>query len=155
MVNNKNKLIIDWLKTYSPFSQMLISFNALNAQFKNNQISLNTVSRDEVIKAYTNGDYMKEYQFAIALYLPYDNNGNSKVNIDKMIDIEKFILWVREQNLKRNFPFETAFYMEPATNLPQLASLENHLAKYLIQFKVKYLDDFTSVTNNEIYTGGI
>lgn len=93
-------------------------------------------------KKYVCGHGIKNYDFAI-VYTGLQDDGTSKNNVQEMFNAEKFMLWIDEQNKKKNFPcFDGAqvLSIENLQNQPTFSGVSTNgaLAKYMMQIRVRY-----------------
>lgn len=138
-MTNKHKVVLDYLSNY-PDIKSFLYFNTSLEEL--NHTSVNTITSDYFEQKYLRGG-IKNYDFAITFIGQYDT-GTSDVNINQIFDLEKFMLWIDEQNKNKNFPeFEDGevISIENLQNEPSFSGINEtgNLAKYMFQIRIKYL----------------
>lgn len=138
-MTNKHKVVLDYLSNY-PDIKSFLYFNTSLEEL--NHTSVNTITSDYFEQKYLRGG-IKNYDFAITFIGQYDT-GTSDVNVNQIFDLEKFMLWIDEQNKNKNFPeFEDreVISIENLQNEPSFSGINEtgNLAKYMFQIRIKYL----------------
>ncbi|MFR4986981.1 MAG: hypothetical protein ACLUCH_06255 [Lachnospirales bacterium] len=138
-MTNKHKVVLDYLSNY-PDIKSFLYFNTSLEEL--NHTSVNTITSDYFEQKYLRGG-IKNYDFAITFIGQYDT-GTSDVNVNQIFDLEKFMLWIDEQNKNKNFPeFEDGevISIENLQNEPSFSGINEtgNLAKYMFQIRIKYL----------------
>lgn len=138
-MTNKHKVVLDYLSNY-PDIKSFLYFNTSLEEL--NHTSVNTITSDYFEQKYLRGG-IKNYDFAITFIGQYDT-GTSDININQIFDLEKFMLWIDEQNKNKNFPeFEVGevISIENLQNEPSFSGINEtgNLAKYMFQIRIKYL----------------
>lgn len=138
-MTNKHKVVLDYLSNY-PDIKSFLYFNTSLEEL--NHTSVNTITSDYFEQKYLRGG-IKNYDFAITFIGQYDT-GTSDININQIFDLEKFMLWIDEQNKNKNFPeFEDGevISIENLQNEPSFSGINEtgNLAKYMFQIRIKYL----------------
>lgn len=139
-MDNKHKIILEWLSTYPALEEYLF-FNSTREEINNT--SINTVVSDTWETRYLRDTGIKNYDFAVTMMKYYDD-GTNENNIEEFFDVQKFMIWIDEQNKIKNFPiFEKGevISIENLQNIPNLAGISEDeiLAKYMFQIRIKYL----------------
>ena len=130
-MTNKHKVVLDYLSNY-PDIKSFLYFNTSLEEL--NHTSVNTITSDY---------FEQNYDFAVTFIGQYDT-GTSDININQIFDLEKFMLWIDEQNKNKNFPeFEDGevISIENLQNQPSFSGINEtgNLAKYMFQIRIKYL----------------
>lgn len=138
-MTNKHKVVLDYLSNY-PDIKSFLYFNTNVEEL--NHTSVNTITSDYFEQKYLRGG-IKNYDFAVTFIGQYDT-GTSDININQIFDLEKFMLWIDEQNKNKNFPeFEDGevISIENLQNEPSFSGINEtgNLAKYMFQIRIKYL----------------
>lgn len=138
-MTNKHKVVLDYLSNYPDIKSFLYFNTSLEGL---NHTSVNTITSDYFEQKYLRGG-IKNYDFAITFIGQYDT-GTSDVNVNQIFDLEKFMLWIDEQNKNKNFPeFEDGevISIENLQNEPSFSGINEtgNLAKYMFQIRIKYL----------------
>ncbi len=138
-MTNKHKVVLDYLSNY-PDIKSFLYFNTSLEEL--NHTSVNTITSDYFEQKYLRGG-IKNYDFAVTFIGQYDT-GTSDININQIFDLEKFMLWIDEQNKNKNFPeFEDGevISIENLQNEPSFSGINEtgNLAKYMFQIRIKYL----------------
>nr|DAZ33229.1 MAG TPA: Minor capsid protein from bacteriophage [Caudoviricetes sp.] len=138
-MTNKHKVVLDYLSNY-PDIKSFLYFNTSLEEL--NHTSVNTITSDYFEQKYLRGG-IKNYDFAVTFIGQYDT-GTSDININQIFDLEKFMLWIDEQNKNKNFPeFEDGevISIENLQNQPSFSGINEtgNLAKYMFQIRIKYL----------------
>lgn len=138
-MENYNKAIMEYLSTY-PDIQTFPFFNSSTESVGNTSIVTNYGST--WVKRYQRNHGKKAYDFAI-IYMGQQDSGTSDINANEMFNAEKFMLWIDEQNEKKNFPdFSGAkvLSIENLQNQPNFAGVNEagNVAKYMMQVRVIY-----------------
>lgn len=139
-MENKHKIVLEWLSTYPELEQYLF-FNATREELNNT--SMNTVVSDTWETRYIRDKGIKNYDFAITMMKYYDD-GTNENNTEELFDVQKFMIWIEEQNKIKNFPiFEEGevISVENLQNIPNLAGISEDeiLVKYIFQIRLKYI----------------
>lgn len=139
-MENKHKIVLEWLSTYPELEQYLF-FNATREELNNT--SMNTVVSDTWETRYIRDKGIKNYDFAITMMKYYDD-GTNENNTEELFDVQKFMIWIEEQNKIKNFPiFEEGevISVENLQNIPNLAGISEDeiLVKYMFQIRLKYI----------------
>ena len=138
-MTNKHKVVLDYLSNY-PDIKSFLYFNTSLEEL--NHTSVNTITSDYFEQKYLRGG-IKNYDFAVTFIGQYDT-GTSDININQIFDLEKFMLWIDEQNKNKNFPeFQDGevISIENLQNEPSFSGINEtgNLAKYMFQIRIKYL----------------
>lgn len=138
-MENYNKAIMDYLSTY-PDIKTFPFFNFSTESIGNTSIATNYGTT--WVKRYQRDHGVKAYDFAI-IYMGKQDSGTSDINAEEMFNAEKFMLWIEEQNKKKNFPvFDGArvLRIENLQNQPNFAGVSEagNVAKYMMQIRVLY-----------------
>lgn len=138
-MTNKHKVVLDYLSNY-PDIKSFLYFNTSLEEL--NHTSVNTITSDYFERKYLRGG-IKNYDFAVTFIGQYDT-GTSDINVNQIFDLEKFMLWIDEQNKNKNFPeFEDGevISIENLQNEPSFSGINEtgNLAKYMFQIRIKYL----------------
>lgn len=139
-MENKHKIVLEWLSTYSELEQYLF-FNATREELNN--ASMNTVVSDTWETRYIRDKGIKNYDFAVTM-MKYYYDGTNENNTEELFDVQKFMIWIEEQNKIKNFPiFEEGevISVENLQNIPDLAGISEDeiLVKYMFQIRLKYI----------------
>lgn len=139
-MENKHKIVLEWLSTYPELEQYLF-FNTTREELNNT--SMNTVVSDTWETRYIRDKGIKNYDFAITMMKYYDD-GTNENNTEELFDVQKFMIWIEEQNKIKNFPiFEEGevISVENLQNIPNLAGISEDeiLVKYMFQIRLKYI----------------
>lgn len=138
-MDNKHKAVLEYLSQY-PELKSYLYFNTNKEQ--KNHTSINTTTSDYYFKKYFMGG-IKHYDLAVVIMKNYDI-GTSELNIDEMFDVQKFMLWIDEQNKIKSYPkFENLeiLSIENLQNEPTFSGVNEsgNIAKYMFQIRIKYL----------------
>lgn len=139
-MENKHKIVLEWLSAY-PGLQQYLFFNSSREEI--GDTSMNTVVSDTWETRYLRDRGIKNYDFAVSM-MKYYNDGTNENNTEELFDVQKFMLWIEEQNKIKNFPiFEEGevISIENLQNIPDLAGISEDeiLVKYMFQIRIKYI----------------
>ena len=136
---SKNEAIVEYLKQY-PGLRHFLYFNTATNTVGN--ISIQTVYSDEWEEQDITGHGTKRYDFAI-VFMTQQDQGTTYKNVVKMDDVQAFMDWIREQDKKKNFPDfgdSEVYSIENVQNMPNLATANESVAKYMFQCRVRYYE---------------
>lgn len=135
----KNEAMVEYLKQYPGLRSFLYFNTATNAI---GNISVQTEYSDEWEEQDITGHGTKRYDFAIIFMTP-QVQGTSYTNVAEMDGVQEFMDWIREQDEQKNFPDFGAcevFSIENLQNMPNLATSNESVAKYMFQCRVRYYE---------------
>lgn len=139
-MKNKHKAVLNWLANY-PELQSFLYFNTVKEELE--FTSVNTITNETIEKEFY-GSVIKNYDFALVMMKSYDT-GTSDINVDELFNVEQFMLWIKEQNKEKKFPyFESADILEIKNlqNEPTFSGISQagDVAKYMVQIRIRYLE---------------
>lgn len=139
MAENKHSAMWDWVYSCSELSDLFFAFS----QNLNGSAVLVPMAKERIVKEYLDGSSIRNYDFSLVLYKPANAEvPNSTENVDIMVDVEKVMGWVDEQNKNRNFPIFpdgcTVQKVENLQNMPTIAGMDETGAKFMFACKVIY-----------------
>jgi len=140
MAKNKHSAMWDWVYNCSELSDLFFAFS----QNLNGSAVLVPMAKERTVKEYLDGSSIRNYDFSLVLYKPVNAEvPNSTENVDIMVDVEKVMDWVDEQNKSRNFPSFpqgcTVQKVENLQNMPTIAGMDETGAKYMFSCRVTFL----------------
>ena len=142
MAESKHQAVKEYLepKVYELAGKLNFNFSPESPD----SFAIVTEYSGKVVKSYINGDYLKEYAFAVVIVKTYSTE-NDDLNIEAMDFAQGFMDWLDEQNRNKEFPeFDgcEVVSIENLQNMPNLAAVnpEEGLARYQIQGRIRYLE---------------
>ena len=136
---SKHEAMVEYLKQYPGLTSFLYFNTAANVA---GNISVQTVYSDEWEEQDITGHGTKRYDFAIIFMAPQDP-GTSRNNVVQMEDAQAFMDWIQEEDEQKNYPyFEDCevYSIENLQNMPNLATANDKVAKYMFQCRVRYYE---------------
>lgn len=136
---NKHEKVLDYLRQY-PESPMFFNINV----YEDNNISVNTVANENIVKEYIDGTKEKQYDFAMVFINSFSAVPYSNENTEYIFNAEQFMEWIDEQEQLKNYPDfgENCFnyHISNLQNMPAIAEQSEELTKYMFQIRITYTE---------------
>jgi len=141
MTVDKEKALQEWAST-NPFLTDRLMFDYLGGHDGN--CSISPMFSDAIIKAYINGDRIREYPFALQVMFAVSDTTDN-VNTDNMFTLRQWQDWINGQEAEKNYPDFgddcMIYQLENLNNMPAMAMrYENNMAKYQFFAKFTYYE---------------
>ena len=135
---DKNKAVFEWLKSCPVFDKLFFNFGTA----EDGGANFIPIPSDYTVKTDIFGFETKHYDFAVSSFGIVDDTSLDGVeNIADMESLQSLTEWIKQQNLKRNFPdFDAHCNIEKITviqNIPASLRMQN-ISKYLSQYRIIY-----------------
>ena len=105
---NKYKAMLEYLKK-CPAMQGVLNFQAAKAAGNGIQV-LTEAGEAQNNRTFIDGSVEKRFDFTVAFNKPVSyaeyaiNKGAGNINLEGILDVQRLIDWLEEQNTERNFP---------------------------------------------------
>ena len=133
------EFIRNWLKEY-PGLKGRLDVDFLDEEAET--FSIDTIPCEEVIKRYTRGASLKQYQFAISSRRYYEQN--IETNVENLKFFENLTNWIENKMYKRELPEmdsnRTALRIIVTSNAYPFIVSEDGKARYQIQLRLEYFN---------------
>lgn len=139
-MNNKHLAMYRYIAQY-PGARRLF-FNAGVAE--NDNIGLEPIFSDAVVKQYVDGSAIRCYDFAMVVFKDEKDLPNSTENAEDLFDVQQFMEWIDTQDKNGNYPDFgddcTILRIRNLQNMPNTAGRDGRHAKYMFQCSVEYFE---------------
>ena len=109
-----------------------------------NSIALLPEYSDRQIRQYITGERQMQYSFAFLIVRCYSTEPLDALNMEAMEIGQAFMDWIEEQDLEGNYPDLgedcESEKMEVLQDMPNLASVNEDTARYMIQGRIIYVE---------------
>lgn len=135
---NKHQAVWDWLQTCPYIKDLFFNFSQSDPE------DTALIPSEMVLARYLDGSSLRRYDCALTRIERLSFEPNDTANIDSVVDFEKIIAWLEEQNDLGNFPVfpdgETPTEITVSPNESGFAvAQDENVAKYMLQFQIEYL----------------
>lgn len=134
---NLYSAVSEWVKGYTPLSNMWIYFNVPNLEY--GKVNINSVSTSRVVSTDILGNSKIEFVFALDMIKTYDNGTNNN-NLTAIQEVMNFAEWA--VNNKQSLSFgdnKEIDKIECLSTVPNVTiDSNNNLAKYTINVRITY-----------------
>lgn len=134
----KHDAMMEYLRASPLFDQIACQFGTM----QDGSVIFCTEISDSYISTDILGHKTKAYNFALVAYKSGNADAASGLNLEALNAVEKFMVWIDEQERARNYPeFENCKVtkIENLQNTPSVAGTDaDGLIKYMCQARVTY-----------------
>lgn len=135
---SKHDAVWAWLQACPHINDLF--FNAATA----GEGSVQLIPAESVVTEYVDGSSLRSYDCALVRFEPLSFEPNDEGNVRSLADFDRIGEWIEAQNDAGNFPeFPPGTAVQEMTVAPNgagyMAMLDMGLAKYMIQFQIRYL----------------
>lgn len=136
---SKHEAMVEYLKQY-PGLRSFLYFNTATNTVGN--ISVQTVYSEEWEEQDITGHGIKRYDFAV-IFMTQQDQGTTYANVANMDSVQAFMDWIKAQDAAENYPDFgdcQVLSIENLQNMPNLATANESVAKYMFQCRVRYYE---------------
>lgn len=137
---NKHTAMLTYMQQCTEIYDLFLNFSTS----ENGDTVIATSTNEFEVSGFVDGSALKWYDFAIVQYKPLTTEPNDTENAAIMLDVEKVMAWIIEQEEAENYPdFGTDCEVQEISvlqDVPTVAGQDQNGAKYMFNCRVEYLE---------------